>query len=478
MSAHRLMLIVGVFILGGACPVDAGPEGVQTRFSPVRFAGPSPDGIVAPVELDPEVYVALHGVQEAVFPEFPIGPQRTVDLQLHRVTAFGADAQIVLVGLDGEVPGPRPEVEMFSGQVIGDPDSRVFIGLSPHGSHGYIQTQGRTHILSSGGPSGKEPMVVYDLGAVPEGTFEWVLFECGTDLLGDLVPEQQVAAGGSENPMGSPCRVAEIALETDTEYFRLFFTEDMAIAYTALLFGAMNDIYGRDVNTTFEIVYLRLWTFGEDPWWNPNSIDQLVYFQDYWNRNMQEVHRDVAHFLSARPLGGGVAYLPGLCQGRNAYGLSSHLSGYFPYPLEDHNPDNWDPIVVAHELGHNFGAPHTHAMDPPVDRCGDGRCENADQGTIMSYCHLCPGGLANFLMHFHERSINEAILPYLNRAPCDLTCPCQADFNGDGIVNTLDFIGFLNAYNTGDERADFNGDGIVNTLDFIGFLNAYNEGCP
>lgn len=54
---------------------------------------------------------------------------------------------------------------------------------------------------------------------------------------------------------------------------------------------------------------------------------------------------------------------------------------------------------------------------------------------------------------------------------------CPADFNEDGIVNTLDFLAFLNAYNVIDPGADFNGDGVVNTLDFLGFLNAYSRGC-
>ena len=54
---------------------------------------------------------------------------------------------------------------------------------------------------------------------------------------------------------------------------------------------------------------------------------------------------------------------------------------------------------------------------------------------------------------------------------------CRADFNDDGVVNTMDFIGFLNAYNIQDIKADFNGDNVINTLDFIGFLNAFNEGC-
>jgi len=59
----------------------------------------------------------------------------------------------------------------------------------------------------------------------------------------------------------------------------------------------------------------------------------------------------------------------------------------------------------------------------------------------------------------------------------DAAVPCPADFNGDGVVNTLDFIDFLNAFNAGDPAADFTGDGIINTLDFIAFLNAFNAGC-
>ena len=54
---------------------------------------------------------------------------------------------------------------------------------------------------------------------------------------------------------------------------------------------------------------------------------------------------------------------------------------------------------------------------------------------------------------------------------------CAADFNGDGDVNTLDVLAFLNAWTAGDAAADFNGDGDVNTLDVLAFLNAWNAGC-
>jgi len=54
---------------------------------------------------------------------------------------------------------------------------------------------------------------------------------------------------------------------------------------------------------------------------------------------------------------------------------------------------------------------------------------------------------------------------------------CVADFNGDGDVNTLDVLTFLNAWNAEDPSADIDGDGDVNTLDVLAFLNLWNAGC-
>ncbi|MBK7406443.1 MAG: hypothetical protein IPJ41_18060 [Phycisphaerales bacterium] len=54
---------------------------------------------------------------------------------------------------------------------------------------------------------------------------------------------------------------------------------------------------------------------------------------------------------------------------------------------------------------------------------------------------------------------------------------CFADFNCDGGVNTLDVLGFLNAWSTQAEAGDFNHDGAVNTLDVLAFLNAWSTGC-
>ena len=61
----------------------------------------------------------------------------------------------------------------------------------------------------------------------------------------------------------------------------------------------------------------------------------------------------------------------------------------------------------------------------------------------------------------------------------DFVCDngCAADFDGDGEVNTLDVLAFLNAWTAGDNSADVNGDGDIDTQDVLTFLNLWNAGC-
>jgi hypothetical protein len=69
------------------------------------------------------------------------------------------------------------------------------------------------------------------------------------------------------------------------------------------------------------------------------------------------------------------------------------------------------------------------------------------------------------------------VLDFGNRNIYFFDTPANADFNGDGVVNSQDFVAFLNAFTAGDPSADFNGDDIINSQDFVAFLNAFVAGC-
>lgn len=55
---------------------------------------------------------------------------------------------------------------------------------------------------------------------------------------------------------------------------------------------------------------------------------------------------------------------------------------------------------------------------------------------------------------------------------------CRADLNGDGLLDTRDFLLFLSKWAADDSVADWNDDGVINTQDFIAYLNSWTAGCP
>jgi hypothetical protein len=241
---------------------------------------------------------------------------------------------------------------------------------------------------------------------------------------------------GGYGDRGGPCRVLRIAIDADTEFTANRFggNQSAATAYVGTLVAGMNDIYRRDVNAVFEVGFLRLWT-GTDPYSATSNSTQLPEFRSYWNTNMTSVQRNVAHLLSARSLGGGIAYLNGLCSSSSGYAVSANLNGSFPYPNQHNHSANWDIMVFSHEIGHNVGSGHTHdpnSYNPPIDGCGNAYlnppgtqdCTAADLniGTIMSYCHVCPGGMTNIRLEFGPRP-SAVIRAYLDNRPSCGTTP-------------------------------------------------------
>lgn len=114
---------------------------------------------------------------------------------------------------------------------------------------------------------------------------------------------------------------------------------------------------------------------------------------------------DVKHFITLRPLGGGVAWVNMLCKQSPSgsswgpFAVSAHMSKTFP----DYPSYSWNINVFCHETGHVIGSQHTHAcvwgpnQDMRIDDCSNsGTCsliEPVEYSTIMSYCHLTSHGI-------------------------------------------------------------------------------------
>ena len=155
-----------------------------------------------------------------------------------------------------------------------------------------------------------------------------------------------------------------------------------------------------------------------------------------------------------------MAWLGGLCNPPYNFNVCGNIGGTVQFPVVQQS-GNWDFIVAAHEMGHNFSAPHTHDWCPPLDECAPsgyfGSCQQqqvcSSSGTTMSYCHLCSGGTANITTSFHDTNVAQmrswiegSCLPlyvrnaeiYCSAKPNSQGCTPQIDADGHATLAGLD----------------------------------------
>ena len=328
--------------------------------------------------------------------------------------------------------------QAYEGTVTGYPDARVFLGFGTGAASGlaagYIQIGEETWWISSGSEAARRaglPTMITHESALADKRTDGA--HCAAMDIKQPAPPPAGGEGGVAG--GAGCREFRVAVDTDTEFTMSAQGGNTVAAqqYALLLMGAASQVYDRDLNCKMPVSFLRLWT-GEDPWTQTEMGAQLGQYRDYWAANMGYVSCDLAHHLNGRGLGGGVAWVGVTCLYNDwHYGLSSGIGYGFPYPLVDHDYGNWEPMVVTHEIGHNFGAPHTHDHTPPADGCGSGDCSLAWEGTIMSYCHGCAGGMSNISLKFHPYSINS-----INAHLANTACSNAGARAVDDAVSTLE----------------------------------------
>jgi len=245
--------------------------------------------------------------------------------------------------------------------------------------------------------------------------------------------------------------VLRLAVETDYEFYAYTGCLSTARRCALDLIAGVSQIYEQEINVRIVVSTLGLHTTSDDPW-DPGDdrYARLSAFRAAFHGPNYPPDSDLAHFLSGVSLGGGVAYRAKLCSKEYGFAVSA-LQGkiHVPFLSQTFSPP-WNYFVVAHEIGHNFGAVHTHDLCPPVDQCKSapfGSCQTRrvciTNGTIMSYCHSCPGGMANIDLVFHPR-IREILRSGADNSCLQLSCPSLIagvvflDTDMDGVRDPLE----------------------------------------
>lgn len=428
---------------------------------------------------------------------WPVAPGVRADVRLTRFEIYAPGARIWKVEGDRRTEVPRSRMAFFQGFAEDPSDTRIFVGadpdtgalqglaVSPEGSFEIRPfpeaAQGRGHLVT---------VPEYFLPAKGEAErLSWTCGQSGVETPLAFLQETAAAAEGSpiESMVGrvlASLHTVTVAVDTDNELMQLKFSNNTtnATSYVAALIAAMNVIYERDVKirllqgTTFLRVSSATDPYSQFPDLNPLSpayglatFAQLNEFSNYWSTNNGAVTRGLAMMLSGKsPSTGsssGIAWLTGLCSTSIGYSFSQ----VFRSPG---TPATTDAFVVGHELGHNFGSPHTHCYNPPIDTCYSGEgggcytgaisCPTSTtingvsaEGTLMSYCHTIPPfGSCDASSVFHSRTVDlitgvitprigVCVFPAITPPTLSLATPNHGLASG-GTAVTLTGTGFQN----------------------------------
>jgi hypothetical protein len=244
---------------------------------------------------------------------------------------------------------------------------------------------------------------------------------------------------------------AVIAVDTDNEWMvGKGNNTTTATTYITNMFVNMNVYFERDFATRLLVgdTFLRV---ASDPFPTESDISQyLSDFGEYWLANNNAIDRDFVLLLSGQNINSnsfsGIAWLNVYCQKGflNGGGANADTAGSYSVNRIGTNLSvGFVSQFVGHELGHNFGSPHTHCYTPAVDNCFNaegGSCYSGTpqcpvggngRGTIMSYCHFGPSsgaGCGTSNENFHPTVISlinsrivanspSCLAPFINVSP-------------------------------------------------------------
>jgi len=400
-------------LLGGAllCVSATAQERVPFPLDPVIADCDAQEVILMP---NAEALRVLSGFERVTLVGAPLPDGTAVDLDLERI-----DVERRRFGLhiDGR-PAPElmeaVELSLWQGEVLGRAGTDVHLSFSNAGCSGWIHLGGTlVHLLPRRGDDGTfgggDVLMTTERAMARKG--EQFEFECAASR-----PEG-IPATPFDPPLApqSECspRECTIAIEGDYQLSLVFADEPAMVTYVVTLLSYVSNRYEEQAHTVLTFPYLNLWTTPDDPWdaqdAGGNCIDVLYELQSEWGGQIPE-DAVIGHLLSGANLGCGVAWVDVLCETSHYYtfSVSGNINGGVAFPVVQ-QPSNWDFMVIAHELGHNFASYHTHDYCPPLDECPPeaywGPCQDeqlcTSSGTIMSYCHLCDGGTANITTWFH-----------------------------------------------------------------------------
>lgn len=199
--------------------------------------------------------------------------------------------------------------------------------------------------------------------------------------------QSAVAQGNVQQPSGSQLRTYRIAVSTTGEYAQFHGgTVEDALSAIVTTMNRVNSIYEKEMAVRMVLVanndQIIFTNNGTDPFTNDDVRKLIDENQAVVDSIIGNDNYDIGHNFSTGA--GGLAGLGVVCRD-NSKGLG--VTG-ISQPIGD----PFDVDYVSHEIGHQFGAPHT--FNGVVGSCSSNRSANSafepgSGSTIMAYAGIC-----------------------------------------------------------------------------------------
>lgn len=367
------------------------------------------------LEIDAAILRGLHqNSPDAISIRIPSADGNDLDLRLARVEILAPDFKITLNDGQPASPADYPKGVFYRGVVNGDNTSAVSFSIFGDDVQAMILTDDNNFFLEKNGANNPE-FILFNSADAPNLHAR----ACeGLEIPGTT------AGDSTAVDRGVGCKVVSIYFECDYQMFLDKGSVANVTAYVTGLFSQVATLYANE-NIAVQISQINAWSTA-DPYRSLTTTSAVL--NSFVATKGTSFTGDLAHFMSTRALGGGVAYVDVLCLKGYAFGVSQVYNTYANVPAY-----SWSVEVVTHEVGHNFGAWHTHSCNwpgGPIDNCYavEGACTPGptptNGGTIMSYCHLTGVGI-NFANgfgsvagnHVRSKTVASACLAQTGVAP-------------------------------------------------------------
>ncbi len=343
---------------------------------------------------------------------FPINADKSISLELMPTEILTPDFKLYMA--DNSVAKINKKAAFYQGIVKGSPNSLATVSIIDGEINCQISDETGNHRIQKSKDGSGDYLYSNesDLEEKPNP------FTCNTqEPLGYKLVEQNLKAAKVQN---TNCKVVRVYFEIDsTMYAALGSNNNNALNYLYTMFIQVQTIYA-NIDVPVRLYAARAWN-TKDPYLVDNTIDKmLTRFASYPPPFNYE--GELRILLSTRNMNGGIAYVGELCSQFLGCGVCTEMGVLARYPNY-----SWAVNVVAHEMGHVFGSPHTHSCSwagGPIDNCATpeyncspGPTPAPGTGSIMSYCNNTPTGI-NFSYGFGPRPGSLIRSAFLGNSNC------------------------------------------------------------